>query len=215
VRRWLIAGLTMLLVGCGGTTTPGGPTLVPEDHVQATSIVLTPDSLLTSGPPRNPVNPASMAEIDVASVMLTADDVPVGVVLRNQARIPAYYDLFEIPEAANDLTQSFHTPDDAAPIKLQMFAIVWLYPDAGVLTQAYTQLVKKTEATQSADGDPGEQSRQIDERNANYHDTQLMFVRCQALVFIQATAIKTLDPTLVPAWAQKIDQRIQASAICP
>lgn len=215
MRRWLIAGLAMLLVGCGGTTTPRGPRLIPEDHMRAPSIVLTPDTIPTSGPPRDPADLAPMAEIDVASVMLTADDVPVGVVLRNQARIPAYYDLFEIPAAENDLTQSFHTPDATAPINLQAFAIVWLYPDAAVLTRAYTQLVKKTEATQSADGDPGEQSRQIDERNANYHDTRLVFVRCQALVFIEATAIKTLDPTLVPAWAQKIDQRIQASAICP
>jgi hypothetical protein len=199
MRRLLIAGLAVLLAGCGGEVDSWAPGM-PTPTAPPTVI----------GLPLATTVPASLTDIDLAPMLAAEGDLPAGYTLEKPTtQLQSIYGQLGIALPDATLTQLFNNPDD-----MSGFAAISLYRDQPMLSDGYIRLVQNMGAAGTSIAGLGEQATQSAVPGGKQPQASVVFVQCQAIVMIQGYGATTADPDLLVDWARKIAQRIQASPIC-
>ena len=207
MRRLMVVGLAVLLAGCGTDGSPSTgfidvpPTVVPS----ATSVPPTP---IVIGEP-----PVTLEDFDPGWILNDEDDLPAGFFLNPESNTAkAFRDVFQPPIADLSMTQEYERRQH-----MTGYASIGVYGAEASPTEVYEHIL----AGVGSEGQPvaalGDQAtqRQIPVTPTS-RSTQftIVFVRCQAVVFIESFWLKEFDPSILLRWAQQIDKRIQNSPVC-
>jgi hypothetical protein len=191
MRRLLIAGLAVLLAGCGGNPPPNA---VPS----------------TTTPPTATAAPASLTDIDLAPMLAAEGDLPAGyTITRMEPELESFYGKMSDPFADAILTQTFENPED-----MRGTATILAYTDSSATDATYARLVEGFGASRRIAENLGDHGRYSQASSVGLPEARVVFIRCRAVVYLHGYGTTTADPALLIAWGKKIDQRIQASPIC-
>jgi hypothetical protein len=216
MRRWIIAGLAVLLAGCGGEATTRGPVLITEGQqlISPTSdpatVVLPTITPMVLGDPAE-----SLEDIDLAALLAHMPGQFEGHTSQlSPSSIQSRYAQLDIPLADSGLEYRFRKIPDSLGL-----ADISLYNDLGKVSEAYARLIKTLETSvPDTSGQPvpdlGEQATQQIVEEDQRHSRRIFFVRCRALVEVSLLALSPVDTAIILEYAQTIDQRLQASSVC-
>ena len=92
--------------------------------------------------------------------------------------------------------------------------MLWIVDDPTTLSRIYAGATQYLGLTAQTEGTVGEQSSLDVAASSSGQRTQLLFVRCRALVYLQGIGARPFESAMLEQWAQKIDGRVQASPVC-
>lgn len=201
MRRLLIAGLAVLLAGCGDAVPTGtGSTVIPPT---ATAL-----PLATVAPPT--AAPVALSDVDLAPLLVAEGDLPAAYKLDPPTtQLQSMYGQLGVPLADASLTQLF---EDLPAVT--GFATISLYGDRPMLSDAYTRLVQSFGTSAQSVGGLGDQANQTTAPIGQIKQRAIVFARCQAVVMVTVYGDTSAQTDAATGYAKAIDQRIQASPIC-
>lgn len=223
IRCGLVSGLLML-GGCGRQPAGGRAATPPSvtQPVSRTMVAVRPTATVplpaTRVPPSTATMPGALEMLDLAPLLAQADDLPAGFTFQpTRAASPALTQQLGIDDAVPAVSQPYSNldaPGVTGATGLSGEGVLWIVDDPATLGRIYVWATHYLGLAAQTEGTVGEQSSLDVGASSSGQRTQLLFVRCQALVYLQGIGARPFDSAMLEQWARKIDGRVQASPVC-